>query len=153
MPIGPPKQATPSLTDLGIHNAGQLGILFDGVQPQSAGNPFVTINDLTLKLYSGTTLLGTAVLVPEPMVLLTNPGNGMTDYLFRLNATEAAAFNALIAGNFSDVFALDSTMSFPNNSGGPDSFAFLNLPEPGSLGLLAMCLFGLVMARRVVKRA
>lgn len=153
-PISFPKQATPSLNDLGIQYAGALGILFDGVQPQSANNPTVTINDLTLKLYSGTTLLGTAVLTPEPLVLATNPGNGATDYLFRLNAAEAAAFDALIAGNYAAVFALDATISFPNQSAGPDSFAFVNLPEPGSLGLVAACcLAGLMMRRRALKRA
>lgn len=152
-PIGFPKQATPSLNDLGTHYAGAVGILFDGVQPQNANNPLVTINDLTLKLYSGTTLLGTAVLTPEPLTLATNPGNGNTDYLFRLNAVEAAAFDALIAGNYAAVFALDATISFPNQSAGPDSFAFINLPEPGSLGLVAICLAGLMMRRRALKRA
>jgi hypothetical protein len=152
-PIGFPKQAAPSLSDLGITSASRLGILFDGVQPQNANNPIVTINDLTLKLYSGLTLIGTAVLSPEPLVLATNPGNGHTDYLFRLDQTEAAAFDALIAGHFSDVFALDATISFPNQSAGPDSFAMIDVPEPGSLGIVAICLFGLMKSRRAIKRS
>ena len=56
-PIDFPKQSAPTLSSLGITNANQIAILFDGVQPQSANNPIVTINDLTLKLYSGATLV------------------------------------------------------------------------------------------------
>jgi PEP-CTERM motif len=159
-PIGFPKQAAPSLSSLGIIDASQIGILFDAVQPQNANNATVTINDLTLKLYNGATLLTTAVLSPEPMTLATNPGNGKTDYLFVLDATEEAAFDAQIAGNFLDVIALDSTISFPNQSSGPDSYALINtnqtpitrVPEPGSLGLVALGLFGLAKWRRAMKR-
>jgi hypothetical protein len=145
-PIGFPKQAAPSLNSLGITNASQIGILFDAVQPQNTGNNTVTINDLTLKLYKGNTLVTPAVLSPEPLTLSTNPGNGNTDYLFVLNTTEAAAFNAAIAGNFADVLALDSTISFPRQSAGPDSYALINTGatrltparEPASLALLGM---------------
>ncbi len=157
-----PKQAAPTLTSLGITNVSQIGILFDGVQPQSANNPMVTIDDLTLKLYNaaGTTLLSTAVLSPEPMTLGTNPGNGMTDYLFGLDAAEAAAFTALIGGNFNDVIALDSTISFHNQSAGPDSYALIDTgttpmsaaPEPASLAILGSALAGLGLMRRHRRR-
>jgi hypothetical protein len=159
-PIGFPKQAAPSLSSLGITSASQIGILFDAVQPQNANNMTVTITDLTLKLYNGATLLTTAVLTPEPLTLLTNPGNGNTDYLFMLDTIEAAEFDAFIAGNFADVLALDSTISFPNQSAGPDSYALINInqtpitqvPEPGSLSLVAICLFGLGKLSRAKKR-
>src|SRR5215469_8758168 len=51
-PIKSPKQAAPTLSSLGITTASQIGILFDGVQPQNANNPDNTIDDLTLKLYN-----------------------------------------------------------------------------------------------------
>ena len=126
-----PKQEAPSLSSLGITNANQIAILFDGVQPQNANNDVVTSNDLTLKLYSGTTLLVTAS--GSFSNLATNPGNGNTDYLFRLDDAEAAEFNAAIAGNFSDRIALDSTISFPRQSAGPDSYALVNINSlPGA---------------------
>lgn len=153
-PISSPKQAAPSLSSLGISNANQIGILFDGVQPQNASNNVVTINDLTLKLYNGSNLVyrvsGTF------SDLATNPGNGQSDYLFTLDPAAVAAFNAAFAGNLSDTIALDSTISFANQSGGPDSYSFIKLagdtttptpalgsaPEPGSLFLLGTGLAG-----------
>src|SRR5262249_18645062 len=101
-----------------------IGILFDAVQPQNANNNVVTINDLTLKLYSGSTLLFTASGTFSN--LATNPGNGNSDYLFALNSTQAAAFDKAVAGNFSDTIALDSTISFPSQGAGPDSFTLIN---------------------------
>src|SRR5260370_521767 len=79
--------------------ARQGGILVEGIQAENSSKVVVTITDLTLKLYNGTTLGATAVLTPEPLTLSTNPGAGSTDYLFVLDAVEAAAFDALIAGN------------------------------------------------------
>jgi hypothetical protein len=143
-PLGFPKQSAPTLSSLGITDANQIGILFDAVQPQNAGNNVVTINDLTLKLYDGDTLIFSAFGTFGP--LPTNPGNGNTDYLFTLDDVQAALFNAAVDdfANTALRLALDSTISFPNQSAGPDSFAFVNLgeipvtpvPEPGSLFLI-----------------
>ena len=156
-PIGFPKQSAPTLSSLGITNGNQVGILFDGVQPQNSNNNVVTINDLTLKLYSGSTLIFTASGTFSN--LATNPGNGNTDYLFVLNSTEAAEFNAAVAGHFDDRIALDSTISFPRQSAGPDSYALVNattlpgvsiqaVPEPAALLLIGSGLLALGFAGR-----
>jgi PEP-CTERM motif len=142
-PIGFPKQAAPTLSSLGITSGSQIGILFDGVQPQSGNNNVLNINDLTLKLYSGSTLL--YQVSGSFSNLATNPGNGTSDYLFTLDPSAVNAFNAAFAGSSNDFIALDSTISFPNQSAGPDSYSFVNLntgstpspmPEPSSLLLL-----------------
>ena len=148
-PVGFPKQAAPSLSSLGITGGNQIGILFDGVQPQSGNNNVVNINDLTLKLYSGSTLL--YKVSGSFSNLATNPGNGTSDYLFRLDPGAVSAFNAALAGNTSDFIALDSTISFPNQSAGPDSYSLVNvnpgpspspMPEPSTLLLLGTGLAG-----------
>ena len=151
-PIAFPKQSAPTLSSLGISNANQIVILFDAVQPQNANNNVVNITDLTLKLYNGTNLVATAS--GSFTNLATNPGNGRTDYAFELNTTEAAAFNTAIAGHFADTIALDSTITFPRQSAGPDSFALVNrstlsgplqessIPEPVTAFLIG---FGLVV--------
>jgi hypothetical protein len=156
-PINFPKQSAPTLSSLGITNANQIAILFDGVQPQSANNATVTINDLTLKLYSGATLVLTASGTFSN--LATNPGNGTTDYLFILDSAEAAEFNAAIAGHFGDRIALDSTISFPRQSAGPDSYVLTNIsnipgvsiesiPEPLTAFLIGSGLLALGLVRR-----
>jgi len=76
-PLKFPKQAAPTVSSLGITNGSQIGILFDAIQPHgSKKNPSpssVTINDLTLKLYNGSSLVFSVSGTFGP--LSTNPGN------------------------------------------------------------------------------
>jgi hypothetical protein len=155
-PIGFPKQSAPTLSSLGITAGNQVAIVFDGVQPQNSNNNVVTINDLTLKLYNGTTLVFTASGAFSN--LATNPGNGKTDYLFMLDSKEAAQFDGAMAGNTNDRIALDSTISFPRQSAGPDSYVFANastlgvsiesIPEPLTALLIGSGLLALGLLRR-----
>jgi hypothetical protein len=152
-PLSFPKQGAPSLASLGITNGDQIGILFDADQPQDDTDATVTINDLTLKLYDGSTLVYTVSGTFSGLV--TNPGNGSSDYLFTLDAAAVTDFNAALAGNFSDTIALDSKISFPKGSGGPESYAIVDvnnnapIPEPSTLMLLGTGALGIA---GVIKR-
>ncbi len=156
-PLGFPKQAAPTLSSLGINSGSQIGILFDAVQPQNSNNNLVTIDDLTLKLYSGTTLKYSVSGTFSN--LSTNPGNGSSDYLFDLDPSAVADFNTALAGNLSDSIALDSLISFANGSAGPESYTFVNLggnspiPEPSSLLLLGTGVAGIAgtLRRRMIR--
>jgi len=159
-PIKFPKQAAPTVKSLGITSGSQIGILFDAIQPQgSKKNPSpssVTINDLTLKLYNGSSLIYSVSGTFSP--LSTNPGNGTTDYLFVLDPAAVTAFNAALGNNFTDTISLDSTISFPSHSAGPDSYLFANTapipsptPEPTSMLLLGSSIVALVLKKGLGK--
>jgi hypothetical protein len=153
-PLGHPKEAAPSLVDLRITSGGQIGVLFDVIQSQNGSLDVVTIDDLTLKLYNGTNLIFSAF--GSFADLLTNPGNGITDYVFALDMAQASAFNAVVGANggFSNSalrLALDSTISFDRQSAGPDSYVIVNratIPEPSTVTLLGLGLVGLAVKRR-----
>jgi hypothetical protein len=159
-PIKFPKQAAPTVSSLGITSGNQIGILFDAIQPQNKKSPpvgSVTINDLTLKLYNGSSLIFSVSGTFGP--LGTNPGNGTTDYLFGLDSAAVTAFDIALGKNFSDTIALDSTISFPSHSAGPDSYLLFNngatppspTPEPTSFVLLGSCIAALVAMKALWK--
>ena len=160
-PIKFPKQAAPTVSSLGITSGNQIGILFDAIQPQNKKSPpvgSVTINDLTLKLYNGSSLIFSVSGTFGP--LGTNPGNGTTDYLFGLDSAAVTAFDIALGKHFSDTIALDSTISFPSHSAGPDSYLLFNngatpppspTPEPTSFVLLGSCIVALVAMKALWK--
>lgn len=156
-PLGSPKQAAPTLSSLNITKGSQIGILFDAIQAQS--NNEVTIDDLTLKLYNGASLVYSVSASFNPLAGFP-AGNGKSNYLFVLDSAATTAFDAALNKNYGDRIALDSTISFPSHTSGPDSYALFNnapilpspSPEPTSMLLLGSSIVALV-ARKGLRKA
>jgi hypothetical protein len=148
-PITFPQDEGMSLKSLGINNADELGILYNGGAPQGGQSEAMTI-----KLYSGTTLVMsiTGTFSGETAMV-----NGRLEYLFNLDANSIGALNAAIAGNLGDTVVLDST----NPNGDVQGYSLVDInsigsvsttddpevPEPATLWLLASALLALGVGR------
>jgi len=159
------KNAAYSFSTLGITNASQVGIIFNG---GSAGGDDVTLKDLSIKLYSstGTLLLDLSDSFAPNAPL---PGQGNSGYLIGIdpnaicaiqgNANEkcTSLFNSFYNPN--NVLALDASVF--DSSGSEEDFQFAKLsspaptPEPSSLMLLGTGVLGAagLLRRRINKAA
>jgi PEP-CTERM motif len=146
-PLGFPKQSAPTLGSLGITSASDLFIIFDATEP--AGDA-ITVNQLVLKFYSSSgVLLQSQMLAVAQTFMTTTPGNGKTDYQFKLDPLGVANVNSTIFASpgFQNIrIALESRLT--DVHGGPESFLVLSapqsgvgvaaVPEPTSIGLVTI---------------
>lgn len=142
----------------GGQNFSNLQIIFNASEPQNASSPSISLTDLTLTLWSGGSIAGQFSLDPasSPYTPTAFPGTGNAGYGFVLDATQAAAANAL--GPLSSLYiGLSATAT--GASGGLDT-AFIRsfgtgpgpepgpIPEPSTYVLLGSALLGLAMYGR-----
>jgi len=143
------KYGIPTIGSLGITSANQIGIVFNATEPSGDG---VNITDLTLKFYSATgTLLG--AIDGQQSFGSTIPGNGGAGFVFRVSDDELTFVNGLLAaGGSTTTLALEASIA--DATGGPESFAILNVaapvPEPETTALLLAGLgaIGFISRRR-----
>lgn len=144
------KFGIPTIAQLGWKKASDIGLVFNATEP---GGNAINVQDITLKFYNGTTLLG--AIDGSQAFANSNPGNGVAGFAFKVDQSEQAILNSLIFAQqgFGDYrIALESTLS--DASGGPESWLAVNLgnavPEPATWGMmiLGVGLIGGVMRRR-----
>jgi hypothetical protein len=164
---GANKSTTPTISATGWTSGADVGIGFNSDQTGTTG---ITLQDLTLTIYDGTTVLGTfSTAGPIDFFhsdLVLQQGNGNAVFNFELDAAQQAAFNAILAmagsGNFyvglgaslgCDVGAPASCMS---SNDGPDTFVAFSqeggtpaVPIPPAALLFGTALVGMgVLGRK-----
>lgn len=144
------KFGIPTIAQLGWKKASDIGLVFNATEP---GGNSINVQDVTLKFYNGTTLLG--AIDGSQSFANSNPGNGVAGFAFKVDAAEQTFLNNLVFaqqgyGNYR--IALESTLS--DAAGGPESWLAVNLgnavPEPSTWGMmiLGVGMVGGVMRRR-----
>ncbi len=164
---GGKKASTPTLSTLQWNSGAAVGIGFNSDQSGGTG---ITMQDLVLTIYNGTTAVGSFSLAAslKPLTfsstdLAMQQGNGNAVFDFKLDATEQAQFNAILAMPGSSGFfaGLGSTLGCTSpvspgclvSNDGPDSFVgFVQpgvvVPEPGTLLLAGTALLGVAAFAR-----
>lgn len=148
------KYGIPTAGSLGITSANQIAVLFNSTDP--AGNS-ITLTDITLKFFSPTGAFLGAIdgqnNFPDSFA-----GNGVAGFTFVVDLAQQAYVNGLLALNgASTIFALEASLE--GFSGGPESFLIYKIgsegpvppasvPEPGTVALLGLGIFGFIASRR-----
>jgi hypothetical protein len=167
---GADKSTTPTIAQAGWTSGATVGIGFNSDQTGQTG---VTMQSLTLTIYSGTTAVGSFNLAPVPLQfaasdLKLEPGNGNAVFDFKLDAAQQAQFDAILAQSGSAAFFIGlgaqlgcpaaSATCQPSNDG-PDTFlAFAQagqqvVPLPSAMWLFGSGLAGLIALSRKRKAA
>jgi hypothetical protein len=149
---GASQTQTRTLLEAGVTTGSNFAILFN---PSEPGGDGISLDGLVATFYSNTgTILMTAVYTgTNPLNFpTTDTGTGNTGFEFTLNATEAAALQALITANGVGNIHVGLAGSAGNPlaaTGGNETFFVFNsglastVPEPSTTVLMATGLLGL----------
>ena len=143
------KFGIPTLGELGWTNATDVNLLFNADEPGGDG---ITVNDVTLKFYSGNSVI--AAIDGNFSYADTIVGNGNAGFLIDVSGAQRGYLNSHVfnqAGYTNFRIALETTMS--DVADGPDSFSAVEsvpvIPEPETY---AMMLAGLGLMGFIVRR-
>ncbi len=118
------------------NNFSNLVVLFNGNEGQNAGDQPITLNSLGLSLYSTTGVrLATFTTTGGPIDYLALPGTGNAGFGFALDATQAAAANALLASN--PLLEIGTEANVSNAQGGPETIQLTTVTSTGLIGTVS----------------
>jgi hypothetical protein len=158
------QNRTYTFGDLGVTNAANLRVVFNTVEPGTAGQNTINLDNLVLSFFSPTgTLLFNSGAFSSRVFNATDLGTGNAGFVFQLDAAQAtAAQTALTAnGNPFSQSRIGLSASASNAQAGHETFfissvtaggggggAGTSVPEPGTIAMLGLGLAALGMARR-----
>ncbi len=148
------KFGVPTISELGWNDAGDIGLLFNAVEP--SGNA-ITVTDVTLKFYNGDTFI--TGIDGSHVFGSSNPGNGVAGFTFIVDEAQQTYLNTAIFGQqgYGDFrIALESTLS--DASAGPESWLAFNratsvpIPEPATWAMMLIGFGAVGHAMRKTRR-
>ena len=157
---GTSQTQTRHISRLGVTSAADLRIVFNPVEPANANS--IVLSNLVLSIFSpgGALLFDSGIFTPVTF-LNTDLGAGKSGFVFRLDNEQAleAQSKAFGVGFGDNRVGLSSTAN--DATGGFETFYVINqlpgggggpggnpLPEPATLGLVGLALFGVIGTRR-----
>lgn len=157
---GASQTLTRSIADVGLTSAAELRLIFNALEPGGADNS-ILLSNLVLSIYDPTTgalLFNSGAFTPINFPT-TTPGAGKPDFVFRLDDQQAAAAQATGFGSPTNLIGLSATAN--DATGGFETFFLARgvvgggggpggtpIPEPATLALVGLGLFGAASARR-----
>ena len=146
---------TRTISSLGVASASDVRVVFNALEPGNAENS-ITLTSLVLSIFSpiGATLFSSGPFTPINFTD-TFTGAGNSGFVFRLDAPDTLAAQALGFGVGSGANRIGLSASATNATGGFETFfvgatvtTVVPVPEPATLGLFSAALLGLWGVRR-----
>jgi len=158
---GASQTQTRSLSSLGVTSAATLRVVFNALEPGNTANS-ILLSNLVLSIYSsnGALLFNSGAFAPVTFND-TFTGAGNSGFVFGLDAAQASAAQAAAFGAGFGTNLVGLTATANNATGGFETFFVANgvpgggggpggnpIPEPATLALVGLGLFGVIGSRR-----